>query len=284
MESALLEQLKEKSSQANETIARLKSKIEQLKVSGNKESEEELVKRLQTENQQFKEQVEVLKKQLIELSAKSETSIKTESQPAVSTTNTVPAKTAAAPSQSETKTKQPKAAATPKKDEPPQNVDVSKLDIRIGKIIKCEKHPEADALYVEQIDLGEDKPRTVCSGLVKYIPLEEMQNRLVVLICNLKPAKLRGVLSEAMVVCASTPEKVELLIPPEGAQIGDRVTCSAYEGEPVAEINAKNKIFDAIQPDLKTNEQLIATYKGVPLEIKNKGPLKAPTLKNVPCK
>jgi tRNA-binding EMAP/Myf-like protein len=56
----------------------------------------------------------------------------------------------------------------------PAVIDVSKLDIRVGRIINCQKHPEADALYVEQIDLGEDKPRTVCSGLVKFIPIEEV--------------------------------------------------------------------------------------------------------------
>lgn len=49
-----------------------------------------------------------------------------------------------------------------------------------------------------------------------------MQDRLVVCVCNLKPAKLRGVLSEAMVLCASTPEKVELMNPPSGAKPGDR--------------------------------------------------------------
>lgn len=55
-----------------------------------------------------------------------------------------------------------------------ENIDVSKLDIRVGKIIECSKHPEADALYVEKIDLGEEKPRNVCSGLVKFIPLEQV--------------------------------------------------------------------------------------------------------------
>lgn len=52
------------------------------------------------------------------------------------------------------------------------------LDIRIGKIVECAKHPEADLLYVEKIDLGEDKPRQVCSGLVKYIPLEQVNIKL----------------------------------------------------------------------------------------------------------
>ena len=70
------------------------------------------------------------------------------------------------------------------------------------------KHPDADALYVEEIDCGEEKPRTVISGLVKFIPEPEMQDRLVVVLCNLKPSKMRGILSEAMVMCASTPEKV----------------------------------------------------------------------------
>ena len=96
---------------------------------------------------------------------------------------------------------------------PSAPVDISRLNMKVGKIIKCEKHPDADSLYLEEIDCGEEKPRTVISGLVKFIPLEEMQNRMVVLLCNLKPAKMRGVLSEAMVMCASTPEKVTPLTP-----------------------------------------------------------------------
>lgn len=79
----------------------------------------------------------------------------------------------------------------------------SKLDIRIGKIVEVSKHPEADSLYVEKIDLGEEQPRTVVSGLVNFIPLEEMQGKMVVVLCNLKPAKMRGIESQGMVLCAS---------------------------------------------------------------------------------
>ncbi|MCO5593789.1 hypothetical protein L7F22_047806 [Adiantum nelumboides] len=54
--------------------------------------------------------------------------------------------------------------------------DLDALDIRVGKIIKAWKHPEADSLYVEEVDLAEPEgPRTICSGLVKYVPLEELQ-------------------------------------------------------------------------------------------------------------
>lgn len=55
-------------------------------------------------------------------------------------------------------------------------LDVSRLEIRVGKIVKVDKHPDADSLYVEQIDLGEPTgPRTVVSGLVKFVPIEQMQ-------------------------------------------------------------------------------------------------------------
>jgi tRNA-binding EMAP/Myf-like protein len=111
-----------------------------------------------------------------------------------------------------------------------------------------------------------------------------MQNRLVVCLCNLKASKLRGVLSEAMVLCASTPEKVELMVPPAGAQPGDRVTAAGFDGEPVAEINQKNNIFALCQPDLLTNDQLVGTYRGVALEVKGKGSIVSSTLKNVPIK
>jgi len=62
------------------------------------------------------------------------------------------------------------------------------------------------------------------SGLVKSVPLDQMQNRMAVLLCNLKPAKMRGVTSEAMVMCAVTPEKTEILSPPAGAVPGDLVS------------------------------------------------------------
>lgn len=58
-----------------------------------------------------------------------------------------------------------------------------------------------------------------------------MQNRMVVLLCNLKPAKMRGVVSQAMVMCASSPEKVEILAPPNGSVPGDRITFDAFPGK-----------------------------------------------------
>ncbi|MCH99811.1 putative methionine-tRNA ligase-like, partial [Trifolium medium] len=92
-----------------------------------------------------------------------------------------------------------KAAAEP-------DITITRLDIRVGVIKKAEKHPDADSLYVEQIDVGEEQTRTVVSGLVKYIPLDEMQNRKVCVLCNLKPATMRGIKSQAMVLAASNDD------------------------------------------------------------------------------
>nr|XP_027119045.1 probable methionine--tRNA ligase [Coffea arabica] len=145
-------------------------------------------------------------------------------------------------------------------------ISVSRLDIRVGLIKKAEKHSSADSLYVEEIDVGEPQPRKVVSGLVKYIPLEKMQNRKVCVLCNLKPANMRGVKSEAMVLCASNSEdtKVELVEPPEGAVIGERVKFPGFEGSPDDQLNPKKKVWETVQPDLRTDEELVACFKGIP--------------------
>ena len=65
------------------------------------------------------------------------------------------------------------------------------------------QHPDADSLYLEKIDVGEAEPRTVVSGLVAFVSLEEMQDRSVLLLCNMKPQKMRGIESQAMVLCAT---------------------------------------------------------------------------------
>lgn len=71
-------------------------------------------------------------------------------------------------------TKKPSAEAKPKGTVEPE-ISITRLDIRVGLIKKAQKHPDADSLYVEEIDVGGGETRTVVSGLVKYIPLEEMQ-------------------------------------------------------------------------------------------------------------
>ncbi|KAI3459685.1 hypothetical protein Pfo_016348 [Paulownia fortunei] len=145
-------------------------------------------------------------------------------------------------------------------------ISISRLDIRVGLITKAQKHPDADSLYVEEIDVGEPLPRTVVSGLVNYIPLEEMQNRKVCVLCNLKPATMRGIKSQAMILAASKSDhtKVELIEPPEGAAIGERVTFPGFEGLPDDVLNPKKKVWETVQVDLRTDKELVAYYKELP--------------------
>ena len=56
-----------------------------------------------------------------------------------------------------------------------EKMDVSRLDFRVGKIVDVKKHPDADTLYVEEVDLGEGRNRTVVSGLVNHIPIDQVQ-------------------------------------------------------------------------------------------------------------
>lgn len=88
-------------------------------------------------------------------------------------------------------------AAAPEEDGP------HRLDIRVGKVVEVQRHPDADTLYVLKIDLAEAQPRTIISGLVKFVNIEELDQRLVAVLCNLKPSKMRGILSEGMVLCTS---------------------------------------------------------------------------------
>jgi len=196
----------------------------------------------------------------------------------------------------QSKPKQEKSAKKAKNTDPPKNeapkaeeaVCVSQLDLRVGLITSVEKHPDADALYLEQIEVGEPKPRTVISGLVKFVPIEEMRNRMVVVMCNLKPAKMRGVLSEGMVMCASTADKVEPIRPPKTAVPGDRVTWTGRPAEgypaPEAVLNPKKKIWERVAPELKMNDKGEAVWMLKPLEVRGKGLITADSLKDVQVK
>lgn len=124
----------------------------------------------------------------------------------------------------------------------------------------------------------------VVSGLVNFVPKEKMLHRRVVVLLNLKPAKMRDVVSSGMVIslpststaacllttcrvvqrcrgdavqvlCASnaTHDQVDPICPPEGAAVGERVTFEGYGGEPELQLNPKKKVFEKLAPDLTTN-------------------------------
>ncbi|WEW57426.1 G4 quadruplex nucleic acid binding protein [Emydomyces testavorans] len=176
----------------------------------------------------------------------------------------------------EKKPKQPKAPAAPAAPLSP-----SLIDLRVGHILRAVNHPNADSLYVSTIACG-DPPgadnttqdeatgltvRTVCSGLNGLVPLEEMQGRKVITVCNLKPVTMRGIKSAAMVLAASPKDDdshagpVELVNPPEGAETGERVFFQGWgDGEPEKVLNPKKKIWETFQPGFTTTDSLEVAF------------------------
>ena len=101
----------------------------------------------------------------------------------------------------------PKSEAAPK-PVPYANLPVEErfarlIDLRVAKIIKIEKHPKADKLYVETLDDGSGQERIIVSGLVPFYREEELLGKHIVVVNNLKPAKLRGIESRGMLLAAS---------------------------------------------------------------------------------
>merc|ERR1712137_858040 len=149
----------------------------------------------------------------------------------------------AAPAASKSKKKEQKAAPQqkapqqPKKENsnnggssnnaaaPPSESEIlegwNKCAVQVSKIASVENHPTADQLYVLQLDVGADKPRQVCAGLKKYYETDKLVDRLVCTMMNLKPKKLRGVASTAMVLAGSEGDQVRIVDPPQGSAVGD---------------------------------------------------------------
>ena len=192
----------------------------------------------------------------------------------------------------EKKEKAPKPQKAPAATAP---LSPSLIDLRVGHILKAIKHPEADSLYVSTIAMGDKAGtddtseyegqvvRTVCSGLNGLVPLEEMQGRKVVVVCNLKPVKMRGVKSCAMVLAASPRLKegeedhhagpVELVTPPSEAQAGERVFFEGWSGEPEGVLNPKKgRVWETIQPGFTTTADLEVGFDaGVVKELSKDG-------------
>ncbi len=107
-------------------------------------------------------------------------------------------------------------ALQPQKEQPKEEDnlitidDFAKIELVVGTVEKCEKHPEADRLLVSQINIGKEI-RQIVSGIAEYYTPEEMIGKKVIVVSNLKPAKLRGVESQGMILAGSKKKLLELV-------------------------------------------------------------------------
>lgn len=119
-----------------------------------------------------------------------------------------------------------KKEKTPEKKEEVAEItieDFEKVELKVGTIVQCEKHPKADRLLVEQIDLG-NEVRQIVSGISKYYKPEELVGKQVVVVTNLKPVKLRGVESNGMILCGVGKKDLSLLTVEHAMPNGTKVS------------------------------------------------------------
>ena len=88
--------------------------------------------------------------------------------------------------------------------------DFAKIELVVGTVEKCEKHPDADKLLVSQINIGKET-RQIVSGIADFYTPEEMVGKKVIVVSNLKPAKLRGIESQGMILAGSKKKMLELV-------------------------------------------------------------------------
>ena len=89
--------------------------------------------------------------------------------------------------------------------------DFAKIDLRVGEIIACKPHPDADKLLISNVDIGQGDIRQIVSGIAQHYKPEALIGKKVIVVTNLKPVKLRGVLSEGMILAGSNKSSLEVM-------------------------------------------------------------------------
>jgi len=131
----------------------------------------------------------------------------------------------------------------------------SKLDLRIARIEKVREHPSADKLYVLDIDLGKLGKRRIVAGIKPWYEKEQLRDRKIVIVSNLKPAEIRGVRSNGMLLAADdgTPS----LLLPNGDE-GEQVMIEGIEPAPADVVDFK----EFMKIEMKVNKDGMVEYKG----------------------
>jgi methionyl-tRNA synthetase len=108
----------------------------------------------------------------------------------------------------------------------------AKLELRVGRIVECAPHPDADRLYAMKVDVGDDEPRSICAGLREFLEVSDLQDRKVVVLANLKPAVMRGVESRGMILATDRDDGKVVPVDPGAAEPGDRICVADVESAP----------------------------------------------------
>jgi len=138
----------------------------------------------------------------------------------------------------------------------------SKLDLRVARVIDAKDHPQADKLYMLQVDLGALGKRVLVAGMKQHYTKEEITGKNIVIVANLKPATIRGAKSNGMLLAAGDDSGAVSLLSPEDASPGSEVFIEGIPREPVGVL----EFDDFKQVTLIVNEKQEATYQGKTLQ------------------
>ncbi|TMW67168.1 hypothetical protein Poli38472_012284 [Pythium oligandrum] len=140
----------------------------------------------------------------------------------------------------------------------------SQLDLRVGQVIEVTAHPNSEKHYIERVDIGKDEVIEMVMEHQPYFSEEEIINRKVVVLCNLKEVKVARHKSKGLILAFKNPKgTVELMEPHPDAEVGERVYASGEElVDPVTPIQMKkNKVWETLNKDIMTNKKLEVMFK-----------------------
>ncbi|MHA1754868.1 MAG: methionine--tRNA ligase subunit beta [Candidatus Odinarchaeia archaeon] len=101
--------------------------------------------------------------------------------------------------------------------------DFKKIKLKVGKILKAEKIKGSNKLLKLSVDLGEGENRTLVAGLAEYYSPEDLLNKKIIVVANMKPAKLFGVESRGMLLAAVDGDKISLVTVDKDVKVGSEV-------------------------------------------------------------
>jgi len=98
-----------------------------------------------------------------------------------------------------------------------------KIELRVGKILSVEDHPNADKLYLVEVDLGKLGKKKLVAGLKKSYKADQLIGKLCVVFTNLEPAEIRGIKSEGMILAAVDEKEKAVIIAPKKIELGSKI-------------------------------------------------------------
>ena len=146
----------------------------------------------------------------------------------------------------------------------------SNIDLRVAKVIDVKEHPDADKLLILQIDLGDLGKRVIVAGIKQYYSKEEIMGKNIIIITNLKPAKIRGIKSNGMLLAATDSSGIVSLLNPNDSNPGSRIFIEGitYNPDDIVEFEK----FKEIKMKVDEKQQII--YKNKILK-SEKGPVRS---------